>query len=88
VNLERTLKEEVGAARHANCLAEACEPFGITPSKDTQKIPEIVYRMVSAARADGAKFATLQSMIDAIWLHILGEKSDAAPADLAEAAAE
>ena len=76
VNLERTLKEEVGAARHANCLATACEPFGIKPSKDTQKIPEVVYRMMSAARADGAEFTTLKLMIDAIWLHILGEQPE------------
>jgi hypothetical protein len=73
VTLERTMKEEVGAERHTACLAAACAPFGISPSKDTQKIPEVVYQMMSAARDDGAEFATLKSMVEAIWLHILGE---------------
>lgn len=83
VTLERTLKEEVGAERHTACLAAACEPFGISPSKDTQKIPEVVYRMMSAARDDGAEFATLKSMIEAIWRHILGEQPGDQPADAA-----
>jgi len=87
VNLERTLKEEVGATRHAKCLAAACAPFGITPSKDTQKVPEVVYRMLAAARDDGAEFPTLQSMVEAIWLHILGEGPEAAPAETAAATA-
>ena len=86
VTLERTLKDEVGAERHAACLAAACEPFGISPSKDTQKIPEVVYRMMSAAREDGAEFATLKSMIEAIWLHILGEGSEQAQTDAAPVA--
>jgi hypothetical protein len=77
VTLERTLKDEVGAARHAACLAAACEPFGITPSKDSQKIPEVVYRMMTAARDDGVEFGTLTAMIEAIWLHILGEQPEA-----------
>ncbi len=86
VTLERTLKEEVGAERHAACLAAACEPFGISPSKDTQKIPEVVYRMMSGARDDGAEFATLKSMVEAIWLHILGEGPEQAQTDAAPVA--
>ena len=86
VTLERTTKEEVGAERHAACLAAAYAPFGISPSKDTQKIPEVVYRMMSAAREDGAEFATLKSMIEAIWLHILGEGSEQAQTDAAPVA--
>jgi len=83
VTLERTMKEEVGADRHTTCLAAACVPFGISPSKDTQKIPEVVYQMMSAARDDGAEFATLKSMVEAIWLHILGEGPEQAQTDAA-----
>ncbi|MCP3732210.1 ATP-dependent endonuclease [Sphingomonas sp. MG17] len=86
VNLERTLRDEVGNGRHAACLAAACEPFGITPSRDTQKIPEVVYRMMATAQADGAEFPTLSAMVDAIWLHILGEGPQAAAAGVAGAA--
>lgn len=83
VTLERTLKEEIGGEMHAAYLAAACEPFGITPSKDTQKIPEVVYRMMSAARDDGVAFATLKSMVEAIWLHILGEGPEQGQAGVA-----
>lgn len=74
VNLEKTLREEIGEDLHAECLKEACEPFGITPSKDTQKIPEVVYQMLLAAKAKGADFPTLKAMVRAIWLHVLGEE--------------
>jgi hypothetical protein len=84
VTLERTLKEEVGNERHTTCLAAACQPFGINPSKGAQKIPEVVYRMMSAAREEGAEFPTLKLMIDAIWHHILGEEPRDQLADATE----
>lgn len=74
VTLEKTLKEELGDELHAACLTAACEPFGITPSTDTQKIPEVVYQTLLAANAKGAEFPTLKAMVRAIWRHILGEE--------------
>lgn len=74
VTLEKTLKEELGDELHAACLNAACGPFGITPSGDTQKIPEVVYQTLLAAQTHGADFPTLKAMVRAIWCHILGEK--------------
>ncbi len=49
--LEHRLKEDINPDIHAACLAAACEPFGVHPSNDTQKIPEVVIRHCCAPRS-------------------------------------
>jgi len=71
--LEATLVQELGEETHRSCLAEACKPFGLTPSKDTHKIPDVMYRTLALAREKGATSATLEALVLAIWAHLTGE---------------
>ncbi len=71
--LEHTIIEELGADKHESCLATACNPFGLTPSNDTQKIPEVMFQTLTEAKNQGAECKTLIQVVKAIWLHILAE---------------
>lgn len=68
--LESTLTSELGNEVHQLCLAEACEPFGLTPSRDAHKIPEIMHRVLTCARDKGIGSSTLETLVKAIWLHL------------------
>jgi predicted ATP-dependent endonuclease of OLD family len=70
--LERTLRDEIGESLN-QCLAAACEPVGIAPSNDAQKIPEIMRQTLAAAKASGSECHTLAQTVRAVWLHIRGE---------------
>lgn len=79
--LEAVLKQELTPNVHGSCLATACEPFGLTPSNENQKIPEIMFQTLHAAKLQGAICGTLESVVRAIWLHLAGEEIvDATPA--------
>jgi predicted ATPase len=65
--LEHTLKEELTPDVHSACLAEACEPFGVHPSEDSQKIPEIMFQTLQAAKAQGRESEMLKNLVRAIW---------------------
>jgi putative ATP-dependent endonuclease of OLD family len=65
--LEQKLKEELTPEVHAACLAASCEPFGVQPNKDTQKIPEVVYQTLLHAKAQGRESEMLKSIVRAIW---------------------
>lgn len=75
--LERTLKAEVGEANLANYLADACAPFGIPPSNESQKIPEVMYRTLLKAEEEGADFPTLKGIVAAAWAHLVEDVSTA-----------
>ncbi|MEB1303717.1 AAA family ATPase [Xanthomonas campestris pv. campestris] len=68
--LETTLVLELGKELHQQCLAEACEPFGLTPSKETHKIPEVMHRVLACAKDKGTSSPTLEALVNAIWLHL------------------
>lgn len=74
VTLETNIKSELGEALHEECLSAACEPFGITPSKDAHKIPEVMYQTLSRARAQGAECTILVDLVKAIWRHLRHEE--------------
>ena len=74
VTLDDLIKDELTEKVHSDCLAAACEPFGISPNGDTQKIPEIMYQTLRQARTHGASSPTLIAVVKAIWLHIRGEE--------------
>lgn len=65
--LEHRLKEDITPDIHAACLAAACEPFGVDPSNDTQKIPEVVYQTLRRAKEQGRESDTLRNVIRAMW---------------------
>jgi predicted ATPase len=65
--LEHKLKEDLTADVHAACLAAACEEYGVHPSDDTQKIPDVVYQMLNRAREQGRESAMLRNLVRAIW---------------------
>lgn len=65
--LEHRLKEDITPDIHAACLAAACEPFGVHPSNDTQKIPEIVYQTLLRAKEQGRESEMLKNVIRAMW---------------------
>ena len=73
VTLEDVIKEELTPELHQACLEAACEPFGIPPNGDTQKIPEVMYQTLLRARERGASSPTLIALVNAIWLHFRGE---------------
>lgn len=70
--LEALLRQELTADVHGSCLAGACEPFGLSPSNGNQKIPEIMYQTLHAAKAQGAACATLEALVRAMWRHLTG----------------
>lgn len=72
--LEALLKAELTPALHGTCLAGACEPFGLTPNEDNQKVPEVMYQTLFAAQQQGATCPTLEALVKAIWLHLLDEQ--------------
>jgi len=72
--LESLLKAELTPALHGACLAGACEPFGLTPNDDNQKVPEVMHQTLLAARLQGATCPTLEQIVKSIWLHLLDEQ--------------
>lgn len=65
--LEHRLKEDITPDIHAECLAAACEPFGMDPSNETQKIPEVVYQTLQRAKDQGRESEMLKDVIRAAW---------------------
>ncbi len=72
--LEAVIRAELTPEVHRACLASACEPFGLTPSNENQKIPEIMFHTLNSAKAQGAICETLHALVRAIWLHLVGEE--------------
>lgn len=77
--LEEKLKEELTPAVHAECLTAACESFGVHPSNDTQKIPEVLYQTLLRAKERGHESEMLKNIVRAAWSffhhkEMLGEK--------------
>jgi len=73
--LESTLVLELGKELHQQCLTEACEPFGLTPSKETHKIPEVMHRVLACAKEKGTSSPTLEALVNAIWLHLAPDET-------------
>jgi putative ATP-dependent endonuclease of OLD family len=65
--LEHRLKEDITPEIHAACLAAACEPFGMLPSDDTQKIPKVVFQTLHRAKEQGRESEMLKNVVRAIW---------------------
>ncbi|GJE57286.1 ATP-dependent nuclease [Methylobacterium thuringiense] len=65
--LEHKLMEDLTPDVHGECLAAACEPFGIHPNKDTQKIPEVVYQMLFRAKEQGRESNMLKNIVRTMW---------------------
>lgn len=75
--LETLLITEIGNELHQTCLGDACEPFGLTASKDTHKIPEVMLHTLRYAKERGAVCHTLEALARAIWFHLTGENIEA-----------
>ena len=65
--LEHRLKEDITPEIYAACLAAACEPFGVNPSDETQKIPEVVFQTLHRAKEQGRESEMLKNVVRAIW---------------------
>ncbi len=65
--LELKLKEDLTPAIYETCLAAACEPFGVHPSKDSQKIPDVVYQTLVLAKEQGHESEMLINLVRAMW---------------------
>lgn len=78
--LEALLTEELTPGVHEACLTIACEPFGLTASKDNQKIPEIMHQTLRSAKGQGHTCATLEALVKAIWRHLMNEEIEIDPA--------
>lgn len=65
--LEHRLKQDITPEIHAECLAAACEPFGVEPNNDTQKIPEVVYQTLRRAQEQGRESDMLKNVVRAMW---------------------
>lgn len=77
--LELKLKEDLTPAIHTECLAVACEPFGVHPSKDSQKIPDVVYQMLLRAKEQGHESEMLMNLVRAMWRFFRDEEIPQAP---------
>jgi energy-coupling factor transporter ATP-binding protein EcfA2 len=77
--LEHKLKEDLTPEVHAACLVAACEPFGVQPSNDTQKIPEVVYQTILRAREHGRESEMLKNLVRAMWRFFRNEEIPEAP---------
>lgn len=73
VNLEATLKADLPDQIFEQCLHAVCEPLGLPPSRDAQKVPEVMYQTLSMAREQGHAPKTLIDVTRAIWLMIAGK---------------
>jgi putative ATP-dependent endonuclease of the OLD family len=72
--LEHRLKSDLTPEVHAACLAAACTPFGVHPSNDTQKIPEIVYQTLLNAKEQGHESEMLKNVIRSMWRFFRNEE--------------
>lgn len=72
--LEYRLKDDLTPEVHAACLAAACAPFGVHPSNDTQKIPEVVYQTLLRAKGEGHESEMLKNLVRAMWRFFRGEE--------------
>ncbi len=70
VTLEQCMRDELGSDRYNEWLKDACEPYGFDPSKDAQKIPDVMSALLAKAAEAGHKADTLESIIQSIWLHL------------------
>ena len=77
--LEHKLKEDLTPEVHTACLAAACEPFGVHPNNDTQKIPEVIYQTLLHAKDQGRESDTLNNLVRAMWRFFRGEEIPEAP---------
>ena len=65
--LEAKIKEELTETIHQKCLNAACEAFGISPSEETHKIPEVMFQTLFLAKQQGHECAMLKDLVRAIW---------------------
>ncbi len=65
--LEHKLKDDLTPEVYTACLSSSCEDFGVTPSNDTRKIPEIVYQTRLRAKEKGRESEMLKSLVRAMW---------------------
>jgi hypothetical protein len=86
--LESKLHEELTDDIYTECLGQACDPYGIPPSNETTKIPDIMFGMLKLARDKGHSSPMLEELVRAIWRHLCGQEipQAGAPADEAVAA--
>ncbi len=68
--LEAVLISELGQELHEACLREACDPFGLHPSKETHKVPDVMYCLLMAAKEKGSTSSTLENLVRGIWRHL------------------
>jgi hypothetical protein len=72
--LEALIRLELTSELQLACLSAACEPFGLIPSNETQKIPEVMHQTLRRAKEQGGTCGTLETLVSAIWLHLTGEE--------------
>ncbi|OBZ94462.1 ATP-dependent endonuclease [Pararhizobium polonicum] len=72
--LERKIKEDLTPPVHEACLAVVCEPFGLTPSNETHKVPEVMFGILRLAREQGHECAMLLELVRAIWRFFRNEE--------------
>ena len=77
--LELKLKEDLTPAIYTACLAAACEPFGVHPSKDSQKIPDVVFQTLLRAKEQGHESEMLINLVRAMWRFFRDEEIPDAP---------
>lgn len=72
VTLEKSIKQEITPTVYDTCLVDACKKFEFEPSNDAQKIPDVMYDLLSKARDEGKSSHSLEELVRAIWLHLKG----------------
>lgn len=66
VNLETTLREEIGAGVFDGIIAELQDAFGVAGLKDCMKKPAVVSELIIRAKSKGHKSTSLELILDKI----------------------
>lgn len=72
--LELKLKEDITPGIYEECLASACEPFGVQPGRDTQKIPDVMYQTLMLAQERGRQSEMIEQIVRAALGFFRGEE--------------
>jgi putative ATP-dependent endonuclease of OLD family len=83
LNLEATMKAELGDDRWNRILDGLKEKYGVTSKDDAQKIPKLMSELLQAAESEGARCATLEAILD----RIMSLKAQAVPPSVEVSAA-
>lgn len=84
--LEDLLREELGSEMYAACLAEVCESYDLPTGKDQEKLPAVMYDLLTMMAGKGVNSPTMEGLVTAIWAHLVEAPDEATACAVVEGA--